>query len=127
LCIIVWACEIIRTKKEKEMSGGQFEYRQRVLKDLREELVELFYQVNTPAKLDYDYSRFDQVEDKEYFNKIVHGILLSLDTAFEGLQRIDWFISGDDSEENFQERLNDWSFKYEEMMSDFEKVLQYKP
>jgi len=109
------------------MSGGQFEYRQRVLKDLREELVELFYQVNTPAKLDYDYSRFDQVEDKEYFNKIVHGILLSLDTAFEGLQRIDWFISGDDSEENFQERLNDWSFKYEEMMSDFEKVLQYKP
>lgn len=107
------------------MSGGCFNHRQRVLKDLREELVELFYQVNTPAKLDYDCSRFDQVEDKEYFNKIVHGILLSLDTAFEGLQRIDWFISGDDSEESFKERLAYFAFDYIQVKDDFEKLLKY--
>ena len=101
------------------MSGGQFDYKQRVILDLKEELVETYLQIESENTLSDTF--------KEYFKFVVKDTLMMLDTTYESLQRIDYLVSGDDSEESFKEKLEDWVNIYVEIVDDFEKLLQYKP
>lgn len=73
------------------MSGGHFDYGQWRIYSIAEE-VELLI-----ASGDYD-----QAEVAEFRNG-----LAALKAAFIYVQRIDWFVSGDDGEESFHQRLKE--------------------
>lgn len=101
------------------MSGGHFNYINRSLAGLREELAETYLQIESENTFSATF--------KEYFKFVVKDTLMMLDTTYESLQRIDYLVSGDDSEESFKEKLEDWVNMYVEIVDDFEKILQYKP
>lgn len=101
------------------MSGGHFNYQDRTLKDLREQLAETYLNIESENTFSDTF--------KEYFKFVVKDTLMMLDTTYESLQRIDYLVSGDDSEESFKEKLEDWVNMYVEIVDDFKKTLQYKP
>lgn len=78
------------------MSGGHFNYDQYRLGDICAELELLI--VNNDSEEGRGYSK-DTIEAFE-------EALFFLRTAFIYVQRIDWLVSDDDSEESFHRRLN---------------------
>ncbi len=106
------------------MSGGHFDYKQHQISMIIEELEEIidknrvemteeelkkeygfgdnmkeYYEKYPNQKLHYNYS--DKVIEE--FKKGLHYLIL----AYIYTQRIDWLLSGDDSEENFFKRLKE--------------------
>ena len=79
------------------MSGGTFEYRQRELLNLLEELDTYFkiYEKEEPDEIPY-----------EVYNKYNKAIKI-LRTAYIYLQRFDWLFAGDDDYESFLRRVDD--------------------
>jgi hypothetical protein len=73
------------------MSGGHFSFNQYQIKQIADEIEDLV------LKNPYGYSTATILEMEEAVNL--------LDKAFVYAQRIDWLVSGDDSEEIFQSRL----------------------
>lgn len=76
------------------MSGGHFDYRQYSLNEIAEQLDNL---VN---RRDEDFYRFS---DKTVGDMVKTANSLRLAAIY--LQRIDWLVSGDDSEESYHKRL----------------------
>ena len=93
------------------MSGGFFEYKQYALEDIKEKLEEVLNQVNTKPNLvdmlSGDFNLYNYVEDKEAFNLVCKTAMFYLDMAQIITQRLDWFLSGDDSEQSFHKRISE--------------------
>lgn len=75
------------------MSGGHFDYNQFRIKDIIMEIESVLLDPNCDMK-------------EETIQEFKTG-LNYLYKAYIYTQRIDWFLSGDDSEETFQERLKE--------------------
>lgn len=87
---------ILTYKKEFVMSGGAFDYVQFRLQ--HEAIDELKKIIN------------ENVNDKKYSDDTIEKFkigLNSLELALIYLNRIDWLVSGDDSENTFHQRLSE--------------------
>lgn len=87
---------ILTYKKELVMSGGAFDYVQFRLQ--HEAIDELKRIIN------------ENVNDKKYSDDTIEKFkigLNSLELALIYLNRIDWLVSGDDSENTFHQRLSE--------------------
>lgn len=85
------------------MSGGHFNYSQYHISTIKETIESLIYRAKSGEKDEYGivYKLSDQtIEEFE-------RALVWLELAYIYTQRIDWFISGDDGEETFHERLQE--------------------
>lgn len=80
------------------MSGGHFEYQQYRLHDIAEMIDELVASNGVPNE--FGYAREYSAETIEKF-KLASA---TLERAGAMAQRIDWLVSGDDSEETFHAR-----------------------
>lgn len=83
------------------MSGGHFDYNQRILKDIAVSIQELIENNKNKDEFGYCYN-FNKKTIKQ-FKKTVEMLL----KAEIYVQRIDWLVSGDDGEETFHERLEE--------------------
>lgn len=92
------------------MSGGEFDYAQNSIKNIVGRIEEILEQQGQPIprKLSAYHSEFEETEyptfPKEIEDKMKEGLLL-LKKAYIYAQRIDWYLSGDDGDETFLERL----------------------
>lgn len=97
------------------MSGGRFNYDQFRIKSIAEEIQE--YLDDMGKKKDdvdslgmwdfydkYPEERYNPVDSKEVQEKMREAIK-ALKVAYIYAQRVDWYMSGDDGEENFLSRL----------------------
>ncbi|MCK5919405.1 MAG: hypothetical protein KAG66_00585 [Methylococcales bacterium] len=74
------------------MSGGHFDYNQHVISDIADGIEEL---INSP-----EYGDYPDAVKLEFKKGLTH-----LRLGFVYAQRIDWLVSGDDSEASFFARL----------------------
>ena len=98
------------------MSGGAFDYKQNqidwIIEGIEEHLESMGKEredVNDPYRREYysDYpeERTYHVESEEVQERMRHAIR-ALKIAKVYAQRVDWYLSGDDGEERFLERLD---------------------
>jgi hypothetical protein len=85
------------------MSGGHFNYAQFRLRDISEEIEELVKNNDYPDQNEWgeDIGNHFSEETIKEFREAVR--LLKKAEIYS--QRIDWLVSGDDSEDNFHRRL----------------------
>jgi len=91
------------------MSGGAFDYSQYRIEDIIERIQEEIE--NNKIKPDWiSDEEWEEMNKQNYSSKTInefkYGIKL-LSKAQIYAQRIDWLISGDDSEDSFHERLKE--------------------
>ena len=98
------------------MSGGAFDYRQNqidwIIEGIEDHLESMGKEkgdVNDPYMRDF-YSKYPEertyhVESEEVQERMRHAIE-ALKIAKVYAQRVDWYLSGDDGEESFLERLD---------------------
>ncbi len=81
------------------MSGGHFEYRQYLMREIAEEIENL---IRTNDQVDeWGHSRNYSPETLAKFQQAAQTVR----EAAEMVHRIDWLVSGDDGEDSFHERL----------------------
>lgn len=86
------------------MSGGAFNYSQHYINDIIEALEE------NKQKIDNEEEEYYQYEDKDRIIDNINWALYYLDRAYIYTQRLDYLLSGDDSESTFYKRLSeDWN------------------
>lgn len=87
------------------MSGGHFEYRQIQIWDIAQEIKELIDNNHnqSPDEFGYPIGRNFSPKTIEKFIE-AYDILIQ---AYLYVQRIDWLVSNDDSEDSFHERLKE--------------------
>ena len=83
------------------MSGGHFDYRQCAIGDIADSIGELIKTNHDKDEYGYSYD-FSDTTIQEFKN--ARNLLRK---AAIYAQRIDWLVSGDDSEDTFHERLKD--------------------
>ena len=94
------------------MSGGTFDYKQyniREIADNIEQIIERSGRPKTKEELK-DESWSKDLNHYKYPDDIIEEFKTGVDIlrkAHVYAQRIDWFISGDDGEESFRERLKE--------------------
>lgn len=83
------------------MSGGHFDYKQFDIQQIIDELEQLIRDNGQPNEWgdSYNFSDRDIIEFRRG--------LVYLQIAHIYAQRIDWYVSGDDGEESFHERLRE--------------------
>ena len=90
------------------MSGGTFEYKQYHIEQLIEDMELLLERVDKEPTDSFECDSLkNYIDDKESFKKIVEKNIDLLRKSYIYTQRLDWFISGDDGEETFYERLEE--------------------
>ncbi len=100
------------------MSGGAFEYKQYKIQDLIEDMENLLVRLDKEPIDSFECNSLkNYIDDKDSFKKIVQKNIDLLKKSYLYTQRIDWFISGDDGEETFYERLEEEieKLEYEEI------------
>ena len=100
------------------MSGGAFEYKQYKIQDLIEDMENLLVRLDKEPIDSFECDSLKRyVNDSELFKNKIKENIRYLKRAYIFTQRIDWFISGDDGEENFYERLKEEieKLEYEEI------------
>ena len=100
------------------MSGGAFEYKQYKIQDLIEDMENLLVRLDKEPIDSFECDSLKRyVDDSELFKNKIKENIGYLKRAYIFTQRIDWFISGDDCEENFYERLKEEieKLEYEEI------------
>jgi len=80
------------------MSGGYFDYKQFELQQIADNIEQIVLE-----NADQDWDCRYKHETIEKFNKAIN----LLREAYVYVQRIDWLISGDDSENTFHNRLKE--------------------
>ena len=80
------------------MSGGRFDYKQHHIKDIADEIARI---VKDEEKRDIPDRYYEQASIDAM--KEACKVLLK---AYAYAQRIDWLVSGDDSDETFAKRLH---------------------
>ena len=97
------------------MSGGRFDYSQRQIENIANDIEELLERQGKEKDkedlfcdieyyLKYPEEKFYYTYPKEVQDKMREAIK-HLRIAYVYAQRVDWFLSGDDGEETFLERL----------------------
>ena len=90
------------------MSGGAFEYKQYHIEQLIEDMELLLERVDKEPTDSFECDSLkNYINDKDSFKKIVEKNIDLLRKSYIYTQRLDWFISGDDGEETFYERLEE--------------------
>lgn len=93
------------------MSGGEFDYYQYRIGDIREKIEHIIEKNKKPVlKEDREDRWDDRVVYYDYSDEIIEEFkkgVEALRVAQIYAQRIDWLISGDDGEETFFERLKE--------------------
>jgi len=99
------------------MSGGHFDYRDRYIDDIAEEIESvLFRQGKLKPKDELWNSKdfYDKYPEEKFYPTLPDEIQQKMKEAVIALRkssiyahRIDYFLSGDDGEESFIERLNE--------------------
>lgn len=89
------------------MSGGTFDYKQYQINDIIEDMESFKIKLNKKDNNDEEFSLNEYVEDHIRFEKELDNALEVLKKAKIYVQRIDWFIAGDDGEESFYKRLKE--------------------
>lgn len=79
------------------MSGGHFNYEQHRIEEMADAVADL---IETNG--DIEWRNYGPDTIREFQNA-----LSLLKTAYIYVQRIDWLVSGDDSESTFHQRLNE--------------------
>lgn len=100
------------------MSGGAFEYKQYKIQDLIEDMENLLVRLDKEPIDSFECDSLKRyVDDSELLKNKIKENIGYLKRAYIFTQRIDWFISGDDCEENFYERLKEEieKLEYEEI------------
>ena len=82
------------------MSGGYFEYKQYALDDIISSIDQIISDIEQPDEDDFIYDIKNPKTIVEFRNA-----LNICKRASVYIRRIDWLLSGDDSEETFHERL----------------------
>ena len=83
------------------MSGGHFDYQQYAINDIADDIDKLIKKNHKKDEFGYSYD-FSDTTIQEFKN--AQNILRK---AVVYAQRIDWLVSGDDSEDTFHKRLKD--------------------
>lgn len=87
------------------MSGGRFNYLQFRVKEISETLKEIIDRQGKPFEDEWEQGEY------ETFPPDVQQIMLdgikAIDRAFVYIQRIDWFLCGDDGKDSLIERLKE--------------------
>lgn len=78
------------------MSGGHFEYQQFYLQRIADNIEQ--------AILEDERDTYDEKYSPETI-EVMKGTISLLNMCYTLVQRIDWFLSGDDTEEGFHKRL----------------------
>lgn len=90
------------------MSGGAFDYKQYNIDYLIEEMEGLIVRLNKEPNGTFECNSLkDYVENKKKFKKEIKKNIKFLKLSRIYTHRIDWFISGDDGEDSFYERLKE--------------------
>lgn len=103
------------------MSGGAFDYNQRLIADIADEIEDLIKTNGAkkteeelkdyPWKTEEWYKEFpDELYRYKYPDEVVEEFKNAakyLRIAYVYVKRVDWLISGDDGEESFLERLKE--------------------
>lgn len=94
------------------MSGGKFDYWQHHINYIAESIQEVLdRQGERKPKSMFHYAFDDEPQYHAHFSPEVEARMREavalLNRAYIYAHRIDWFLSGDDSEESFLERLNE--------------------
>ena len=100
------------------MSGGAYEYKQYKIQDLIEDMENLLVRLDKEPIDSFECDSLKRyVDDSELLKNKIKENIGYLKRAYIFTQRIDWFISGDDGEENFYERLKEEieKLEYEEI------------
>lgn len=93
------------------MSGGFFDYKQWQIDQIAEDLESYIGKCERKEEKDWGYEdengkyiRYVYEESEEVLNEFRKGLKI-LRQAYVYAQRIDWLLSGDDSDESFLKRL----------------------
>ena len=94
------------------MSGGHFDYVQYRISDIVESIERVIERNNIPpSKTEKKYSSWDEDDERyEFSDKTINefnNAIRYLKLAQVYAQRVDWLLSGDDSEESFHKRLKE--------------------
>jgi len=99
------------------MSGGKFNYAQHHIRDIYESIEDELERQGKPRpkkELWYDKEYYEKYpEDAFYFShredvlQEMRNAVYYLKMAYTYAQRVDWYLSGDDGDDNFLERLNE--------------------
>ena len=86
------------------MSGGHFDYIQYRVKEAAEEVQTLLDRQGETTKDEWEevYTTYP-IEVQEVFKEAIDHI----NKAYQYIHRIDWYLSGDDGEETFLEKIKD--------------------
>ncbi len=93
------------------MSGGHFEYKQYHITEIADDIENIIENQGKEIELNpwdaqyYPDGKFNETFSKEVEQHFKDAVFL-LRKASIYTKRIDWFLSGDDSEESFIRRLN---------------------
>jgi hypothetical protein len=95
------------------MSGGRFDYQQWRLSGIAEEIKEILDKQGTEDTTADPYWVEKYPEDRYHptypveINEAMKKAIKLLDTAYIYVQRLDWYLSGDDGLESFKTRLKE--------------------
>jgi hypothetical protein len=92
------------------MSGGHFDYAQYHINDIAQEIEELI--TTNDTSLDECGLRIGRGYSRHTIRKFKEAVML-LKKAQIAVQRIDWLVSGDDSDEDFHKRWAHEMFELE--------------
>jgi len=84
------------------MSGGHFEYRQYNINVIADEIQEL---IDNNGVYNKEWDETIEYSDEEI--EVFRTAIVKLREAYVYAQRIDWYVSGDDGEDSFKERLSE--------------------
>ena len=87
------------------MSGGHFNYEQWKINSIADDIEDIIFHNGSQDKNQYD-DRIHQEYSPETIEEFKRGLEL-MRKAYVYAQRIDWLVSGDDSEDSFHRRLQD--------------------
>lgn len=87
------------------MSGGHFEYQQMQIWNIAQEIKELIDNNHNQSPDEFGYPIGNNFSPQT-IEKFIEAYNLLI-KAYIYAQRIDWLVSGDDSEESFHERMKE--------------------
>jgi hypothetical protein len=85
------------------MSGGYFDYKQYVIREIADQ-VEQLIRDNDDERCNEVGQRYGNFYNENTINEFKTGLKLFRKAAIYS-QRIDWLVSGDDGEDDFHERI----------------------
>ena len=104
------------------MSGGRFDFKQHIVKDLIEDMKDILNQLDRePVEVEIGKEDIDEtislrpyIKEKEKFKKEIEKNIELLQTSSIYMERLDRFLNGDESEEDFYKNIKENMLNKEE-------------